>query len=95
MFIGSKKYSKKKKPTISDFNKYLINTLENKPQSDNINNSFVLSSNNILKSIKPFNNPNKKLLLEKLDTSKIKRIEQIKNLFVKVVLLIMIIPKIY
>ena len=69
MFIGSKKYSKKKKPTISDFNKYLTNTLENKPQSYNINNSFVLSSNNILKSIKPFNNPNKKLLLEKLDTS--------------------------
>ena len=69
MFIGSKKYSKKKKPTISDFNKYLINTLENKPQSDNINKSLVLSSNNILNSIKPFNNPNKKLLLEKLDTS--------------------------
>ena len=40
MFIGSKKYSKKKKPTISDFNKYLINTLENKPQSDNINKSL-------------------------------------------------------
>ena len=73
MFIGSKKYSKKKKPTISDFNKYLINTLENKPQSYNINNSFILSSNNILKSIKPFNNPNKKLLLEKLDTSNINK----------------------
>ena len=69
MFIGPKKYSKNKKPTISDFNKYLTNTLENNPQSDKINNSFVLSSNNILKSIKPFNNPNKKLLLEKLDTS--------------------------
>ena len=69
MFIGPKKFSKKRKPSISDFNKYLINTLENKQPPDKINNSFVLSSNNILKSIKPFNNPNKKLLLEKLDIS--------------------------
>ena len=69
MFIGPKKFSKKRKPSISDFNKYLINTLENKQPSDKINNSFVLTSNNILNSIKPFNNPNKKLLLEKLDIS--------------------------
>jgi len=69
MFVQPKIFSKKKRPSISDFNKYLINSIENKTTTGNTNKSFVISTNNILNSIKPFNNPNKKLLLEKLDTS--------------------------
>ena len=69
MFIKSNKFSKKRKPSISDFNKYLINSIKDLSNTDNINNSFIIPSFNPLNSIKPFNNPNKKLLLEKLDTS--------------------------
>ena len=73
MFEEPKIYSKKRRLSISDYNKLLTIALENKDMSDNMNNSFAISSNsnNILKSIKLFNNPNpnKKLLLEKLDTS--------------------------
>ena len=72
MFDRAKKISRKKRPSISDYNKYLIQSLENKDNDNNtnkINNSFVISSYNPLSTIKPFNNPNKKLLLEKLDTS--------------------------
>ena len=70
MFVGqNKKLIRKKRPSISDFNKYLINSLENKDTNDKINKSFIISSNNLLPNIKSFNNSNKKLLLEKLDTS--------------------------
>ena len=70
MFVGqNKKLIRKKRPSISDFNKYLINSLENKDTNDKINKSFIISSNNLLPNINSFNNPNKKLLLEKLDTS--------------------------
>ena len=73
MFEEPKIYSKKRRLSISDYNKLLTIALENKDMSDNMNNSFAISSNsnNILKSIKLFNNPNpnRKLLLEKLDTS--------------------------
>ena len=74
MFVGqNKKLIRKKRPSISDFNKYLINSLENKDTNDKINNSFIISSNNLLPNIKSFNNPNKKLLLEKLDTSNLNK----------------------
>ena len=69
MYVEAKKLSKKKKPSISDFNKYLVNSIDNLDNSNKINNSFSLFSTNPLNSLKPFNNPNKKLLLEKFDTS--------------------------
>ena len=69
MYVEAKKFSKRKKPSISDFNKYLINSIENQDNSNKINNSFTIFSANPLKSLRPFNNPNKKLLLEKFDTS--------------------------
>ena len=53
---------RKKRPSIFDFNKYLINSLENKDTNDKINKSFIISSNNLLPNIKSFNNPNKKLI---------------------------------
>ena len=60
MFVGqNKKLIRKKRPSISDFNKYLL--------------IFIISSNNLLPNIKSFNNPNKKLLLEKLDTSNLNK----------------------
>ena len=69
MYIETKKFTRKKRPSISDFNKYLINSIDNKDNSNKINNSFTLFSTNPLNSFRPFNNPNKKLLLEKFDTS--------------------------
>ena len=73
MFEEPKIYSKKRRLSISDYNKLLTIALENKDVNDKMNNSFAISSNsnNILKSIKLFNNQNQnqKLLLEKLDTS--------------------------
>ena len=76
-----KTFSKKRRPSISDFNKLLINTIENKDSIDKMNNSFAISSNNILKSIKLFNNQNKKLLLEKLDTSNFHKKQKEKESF--------------
>ena len=81
MFDRTKKISRKKRPSISDYNKYLIQSLENKDNDINtnkINNSFVISSYNPLSTIKPFNNPNKKLLLEKLDTSNFHKNNKVK-----------------
>lgn len=69
MYIETKKFTRKKRPSISDFNKYLINSIDNLDNSNKINNSFTLFSTNPLNSFRPFNNPNKKLLLEKFDTS--------------------------
>lgn len=69
MYVESKNFSRKKRPSISDFNKYLINEIDNNDNSYKINNSFTLFSSNPINSIRPFNNPNKKLLLEKFDTS--------------------------
>ena len=69
MYVGTKNFSRKKRPSISDFNKYLINEIDNNDNSYKINNSFSLFSSNPINSIRPFNNPNKKLLLEKFDTS--------------------------
>ena len=69
MHIETKKFTRKKRPSISDFNKYLINSIDNLDNSNKINNSFTLFSTNPLNSFRPFNNPNKKLLLEKFDTS--------------------------
>ena len=69
MYVGAKNFSRKKRPSISDFNKYLINEIDNNDNSYKINNSFSLFSSNPINSIRPFNNPNKKLLLEKFDTS--------------------------
>ena len=73
MFEEPKIYSKKRRLSITDYNKLLTIALENKDVNDKMNNSFAISSNsnNILKSIKLFNNQNQnqKLLLEKLDTS--------------------------
>ena len=47
----------------------MINSIDNLYNSNKINNSFTLFSTNPLNSFRPFNNPNKKLLLEKFDTS--------------------------
>ena len=59
-----------KLPSISFYNKYLINSIDiSKDKDNNINNSFVISSNNPLASIKTFNKPKKDLILAKLDTS--------------------------
>ena len=69
MYVEAKNISRKKRPSISDFNKYLINSIENSDNSNKINNSFTIFSANPLKSLRTFNNPNKKLLLEKFDTS--------------------------
>ena len=69
MFNEQKKFHQKKRPSISDFNKFLINRIDNQENQYKINNSFTIYSRNPLNSIKPFNNPNKKLLLEKFDTS--------------------------
>ena len=69
MYIETKKFTRKKRPSISDFNKYLINSIDNLDNSNKINNSFTLFSTNPLNSFRPFNNPNKKLILEKFDTS--------------------------
>ena len=69
MYVESKKFSRRKKSSISDFNKYLINSIDSLDNSNKINNSFTLFSTNPLNSFRPFNNPNKKLLLEKFDTS--------------------------
>ena len=76
-----KTFSRKRRPSISDFNKLLINTIENKDNIDKMNNSFAISSNNILKSMKLFNNQNKKLLLEKLDTSNFHKKQKEKESF--------------
>ena len=76
-----KTFSRKRRPSISDFNKLLINTIENKDNIDKMNNSFAISSNNILKSMKLFNNQNKKLLLEKLDTSNFHKKQKEKETF--------------
>ena len=64
MYIETKKFTRKKRPSISDFNKYLINSIDNLDNSNKINNSFTLFSTNPLNSFRQFNNPNKKLLLE-------------------------------
>ena len=59
-----------RRPSISFYNKYLINSIDMSMDNDiNINNSFVLTSNNPLSSIKTFNKPKKELVLAKLDTN--------------------------
>ena len=64
------KNKQSKLPSISFYNKYLINSIDiSKDKDNNINNSFVISSNNPLASIKTFNKPKKDLILAKLDTS--------------------------
>ena len=79
MFNEQKKFPRKKRPSISDFNKYLINTIDNQENQDKKNNSFTIFSRNPLNPIKPFNNPNKKLLLEKLDTSNYHKNKKVKK----------------
>ena len=59
-----------RRPSISFYNKYLINSIDISNDNDNIiNNSFVLTSNNPLANIKTFNKPKKELVLAKLDTN--------------------------
>ena len=80
MINKSKNYDKKyKRPSISYYNKYLLNELDISKEQDNINNSLLLSSNNPLMRIKTFNRPKKELILAKLDTSHITKKKHIKN----------------
>ena len=59
-----------RRPSMSFYNKYLINSINDSMDNDsNINKSFALTSNNPLTSIKILNKPKKELVLAKLDTN--------------------------
>ena len=71
--------NKNKHPSISFYNKFLLNELDISKEHENINNSLHLSSNNPIMSIKSFNKPKKELILAKLDTSQITKKKHIKK----------------
>ena len=74
--INNQNFFKKlnKRPSISFYNKYLINSIDSSKNNDKIpNNSFCEPENNPLKNIKSFNKPKKELILAKLDTSKLQK----------------------
>ena len=63
-----------KRPSISFYNKYLINEIDiSKDKDHNINNSFAISCNNPIMSIKTFNKSKRELILAKLDTSNLQK----------------------
>ena len=65
-----------KTPSISFFNKYLINSIDITKDSDSNNNSnktCINSPNNPLESMRYFNKSKKDLLLAKLDTTNLKK----------------------
>ena len=69
-----------KRPSISFYNKYLINSIDSSKDSDNIRfNSFFVPPNNPLKDLKTFNKPKKELVLAKLNTSNLHRKQRNKN----------------
>ena len=69
-----------KRPSISFYNKYLINSIDSSKDSDNIRfNSFYVPPNNPLKDLKTFNKPKKDLVLAKLNTSNLHRKQKNKN----------------
>ena len=69
-----------KRPSISFYNKYLINSIDSSKDSDNIRfNSFYVPPNNPLKDLKTFNKPKKELVLAKLNTNNLQRKQRNKN----------------
>ena len=63
-----------KRPTISFYNKYLINTIDTSKDNEiNINNSFILPYNNPLSKLNFFNKTKKEIILAKLDTSHLQK----------------------
>ena len=76
MFEESNKYSFKNRHTVSYFNKYLINSIED---YNNINESSKIPKNKVFNIIKPFKKTKKEVILEKLDTSNFKKKLQSKD----------------
>ena len=69
-----------KRPSISFYNKYLINSIDSSKDSDKIRfNSFYVPPSNPLKDLKTFNKPKKELVLAKLNTSNLHRKQKNKN----------------
>jgi len=69
-----------KRPSISFYNKYLINSIDSSKDNDNIRfNSFYVPPNNPLKDLKTFNKPKKELVLAKLNTSNLHRKQRNRN----------------
>ena len=66
-----------KTPSISFYNKHLINSIDITNDSDKnnniINNTYINYSNNPIKNIKTFNKTKKDLLLAKLDMTNLRK----------------------
>ena len=69
-----------KKPSISFYNKYLINSIDSSKDSDKARfNSFYVPPDNPLKALKTFNKPKKELVLAKLNMTNLHRKQRNKN----------------
>ena len=69
-----------KRPSISFYNKYLINSIDNSKDSNKVRfNSFYVPPDNPLKALKTFNKPKKELVLAKLNMTNLHRKQRNKN----------------